>query len=320
MKKQFNEFKELFKKKEGFKVLKDYFQSHVLLFSLIESLIVGLDKKSLEIVRLAVSNKIYKRLKRKNKIIIDDFLKNNSNELDHEHPKIIWTIWLQGIDKAPLIVKKCYESMIKQLEAYSIILITENNYNNYISFPDFIMEKYRKGIISKVHFADLIRIELLCKYGGTWLDGTVYVSDFLEKHKFYLESDIFLYQLTKPGSDGHCTSISSWFMTSSSNQNIFLMVRELLHNYWKNNNRAEDYFILHDFFQMSIEALENDWKKVIPISNEIPHILLHKMFEQYDDNIWNQIKDITPFHKLTYKYDKNNEKIEGTFFKEIIEK
>ena len=314
-----NEFSELFKKVNGWGQLKDYRKSHVLRLALFETLLLGTSKKSLEIVRLAVQTKIYSRLKKKNLHLIDKFVHDHPTPTRGNHRKTIWTIWLQGIEAAPSIVKKCYKSLKQNIIDYEIIVITEENYNQYVSFPEFILEKYRLGIISKVHFADLLRIELLSKYGGTWLDGTVFCSGLIEgKHDFYLNDDLFLYQNLKPGLDGHPTSISSWMMTASSNNNIILLTRELLHNYWKKNNRAVDYFILHEFFQMAIEAYPDEWSKVIPVSNSAPHILLLRMFDKYDEKIWNVVKEQTPFHKLSYKYIKEKEAIPDTYYSKII--
>ena len=52
------EFKKIFKKVNGIEILKQYCMAHVILFSLLETAILGLSRKSLEIVRLAVDNRI----------------------------------------------------------------------------------------------------------------------------------------------------------------------------------------------------------------------------------------------------------------------
>ena len=56
---------EIFKKVEGWKLIKQYIYSHVFLYFVFMILINGFSKKSLEIVRLGVSNKIIKKLKKK---------------------------------------------------------------------------------------------------------------------------------------------------------------------------------------------------------------------------------------------------------------
>jgi len=312
------EFIRIFHKVGGKSVLKQYFKANVLLFALLQTILNGFSKKSLEIVRLAVNNRVYHRLKKQNEEFIHDYLRKHSGEkLEHPHAKTVWSIWLQGMDKAPEIVQRCYQSMQENIKDREIVVITEANFSEYVTFPGYIMEKYHAGIISKVHFADLLRIELIAKYGGTWLDGTVFCTDMRGK-EYILDADLFLFQTLKPGLDGHCISISSWLMTASANNKIILLTRALLHNYWKTHDFAIDYFILHDFFQMTIEACPEEWKKVIPFSNSLPHILLLRLFEPYDENIWTAVKKQTPFHKLSYKFTEEQAQKEGTYYKKVL--
>ena len=313
-----SEFKKIYKKVNGTQQLKQYAKAHVLLFAFVQTLLLGFSKKSLEILRLAVNNKIYKRMKKKNKKFIDEYVKGHiGDNLIHEHANIVWTIWLQGMEKAPEVVKKCYNSMKENMPDKEIIVITDDNYSNYVQFPDYILEKYEKGIISKVHFSDLLRIELLAKYGGTWLDGTVYCSGPI-KQKYILEDDLFLFQNLKPGADGDSSLISSWLMNASSNNKIVLLTRALLHRYWSKYNYAVDYFILHDLFQMAIEAYPEEWNKVVPYSNSTPHILLLRLFEEYDENVWSAVKEMTSIHKLSYKFTQEQAELKGTYYDVIL--
>ena len=314
--KKIDDFKKYYTKVNGTLVLKGYAKSKVLFFALLQTLLQGIDKKSLEITRLSVENRIYKRLKKKNTQFIQK--QHYTQDLEHIHSKIIWTAWMQGEENAPDLVKKCLKSMRDNIKDREIIVITEQNYSDYVSFPDYIIDKYKQGKITKTHFSDLLRIELLCKYGGTWLDSTVFVTELLKHHTFYLDSNLFLFQTLKPGVDGHCSSISSWMITSCSNNNILLLTKNLLYNYWKSNDFLIDYFLLHYFFQMSLETYAEEWKNVVPISNEIPHILLLRLNEEYNEEIWNNTKYITPFHKLSYKIDESIFNDNTNYFSKIL--
>ena len=61
-----------------------------------------------------------------------------------------------------------------------IVLITQDNLFNYVQFPDYILKKWEAGVITNTHFSDLLRLELLIKYGGTWSDETK--NNLLENH------------------------------------------------------------------------------------------------------------------------------------------
>lgn len=309
-----NQFIEIFKKVGGRDILRQYRRAHVLLLALVETMILGFSKKSLEIVRLAVSNRILEKMRKKYKTFISIYKEMiDKSSLCRVHSDKVWVLWLQGIEKAPVLVQKCFHSLQENLVDREIILLTEDNYRNYVAFPDFIQEKIDDGKISRTHMSDLLRLELLINYGGTWIDATVFCSG-KSYPKCILDSELFTYQCLKPGLDGHCTCISSWLMTSYTNHPILLLSRALLYEYWKNNNTMVDYFLLHDFFQLSIEVYPDEWNKVIPISNSIPHILLLKLFEQYDEETWDAIKLQTCFHKMTYKFKKEQENFNETYY------
>jgi len=267
---------------------------------------------------LAVNNRIYKKIRKKYRNFIREYIqKNPAQTCRQKHNPVIWTIWLQGMDHAPKIVQQCYASMQQHITDRPIVVITEDNYRNYVTFPDYIMEKYEKGMISKVHFSDLLRVELLAQHGGTWLDGTVFCSD-KPFQPYILDSELFMFQTLKPGLDGHCRRISSWLMTAHAGNPIILLTRALLHEYWRTHKYAVDYFILHNFIEMSIEAYPQVWEKVVPFSNSTPHILLLRLFEPFDAQIWEGVRAQTGFHKLSYKFSPEQAQRPQTYYTEVL--
>lgn len=313
----FKNFLNIFKKINGFNVIKQYAKSRVLIFALFQILAQGTSKKSLEIVRNSVDNKIINRLRKKYKnYILDNKEMILQESSKREYSDKIWFLWLQGIEQAPEIVKMCYNSIQQNLDNRELILLTDNNYRDFITFPDYIQEKIDEGIITKTHLSDLLRLELLTKYGGTWIDATVYISSS-NFPNYMLKSDLFFFQKLKPGLDGNPRSISSWYITSCTNNPILLLAKGLLFEYWKNNNYLIDYFLLHDFIELAIETYPDEWKKVVAFSSSTPHILLLRLFDEYDEEIWNSVKSQTPLHKLTYKFD-NKRTISNSFLDNLM--
>ena len=274
-----NKFSILFNKVDGWKIIRQYMYSHVLIYALFMILINGFSKKSLEIVRLGVSNKLLKRLRKKYEHDIIEYKNKSNNNLEHISSNKIWMYWGQGVGNAPEVVQKCYNSIKENVANKEIVMLDDSTYREYVSFPEHIQKKIDSGVITKTHFSDLLRLELLIKYGGTWIDSTVYCSG-KNYEKFMFEDDLFFFQCLKPGLDGHATCISSWLLTAKTNNNVLLLTRELLYKYWKNHNKMIDYFLLHDFMQIALETYQEDWKKVVPVSNSIPHILLLRLFEE----------------------------------------
>lgn len=315
-------FIDLFKKVGGFQILRQYARGHVLLYALVITVMNGFSKKSLEIVRLSVGNKLLEKLRKKYKKFVEYYLSDepNSNSRVYnkgsEDKRVVWVCWFQGIEQAPDIVRACYESLCKHITDREIVLLTEENYRDYVQFPKFIEAKVKAGIISRTHMSDLLRLELLKNYGGTWIDATIYLTG--EIPGYMLDSQLFLFQNLKPGLDGHCTSISNWFITAEAGNKIIDLILSLLYEYWRQNNGLVDYYIFHDFFQIAIEKYREDWKRVVPVSNATPHILLLRLFDQYDDQVWEAVKGQCPVHKLSYKYDDIKAEIDGTYYRKLL--
>lgn len=312
------EIKKIFIKAGGYRLIKQYINAHVLIFACIQGLLLGLSKKSLEILRLSVENKILKKLRKKyKKYVVEYMMQEEQEELKQTKSDIIWFCWFQGMDAAPEIVKVCYNSLKKNITNKRIIVITLQNYKEYVCLPEYIVEKYNKGIIGQAHFSDLLRLELLINYGGTWIDSTVLCSSD-RIPSCMIESPLFVFQTLKPGLDGHATCISNWFITAYSNNKILRLVRALLYKYWMDNDVVIDYFIFHHFFQIAIEYYPEIWNKVFPYTNETPHILLLRLFDKYDGELFDSIMQQTCFHKLTYKFDAELENIPNSNYMHII--
>jgi mannosyltransferase OCH1-like enzyme len=91
-----------------------------------------LKRQSFKGIYLEVLSKIEPFLIQKYSPKDQEFKKfNSSRELKHEHPKVIWWCWLQGIENAPSIVKACFNSL-RQLTGYSLVVIDNANWNEYI--------------------------------------------------------------------------------------------------------------------------------------------------------------------------------------------
>jgi len=57
---------------------------------------------------------------------------------------------------------------------YNVILITPDNISEYIDIPDYFYE------LLPAHQADLVRVYVICKYGGIWLDSDTIVMESLD--------------------------------------------------------------------------------------------------------------------------------------------
>lgn len=314
------EIRILFNKFGGMGLIKQYAKAGVLPFALVTAPLLGFSHKGLELFRLAVQMKTYNKISKRYTVYLKKYDEQiDWSQLKQEHQKKIWICWLQGMENAPLVVQKCYKSICKHLTEYEIVVLTSDNINQYVSFPEHILNKWKSGIITNTHFSDLLRLAVLNTYGGTWLDATVLCTgDNIPS--YMLESNLFFYQVLKPGRDGSTLNVSSWLLTASSNTKILNSVQYLLYEYWKTNDSMVDYFLIHMFMELACNYYKEEYNQIIKFCNSMPHVLLLEMFEPYEEKKYSAIKAITPFHKLAYKRDQKDMEKTGTYFDVIINK
>lgn len=112
-------------------------------------------------------------------------------------------------------------------------------------------------------------------------------------------------------------NMASWLIYAKPNNKILKATLKLLYKYWERNNYLCNYFLFHLFFKMATEQYPEEWKKV-PYLNQIDnHLLARELLNKYDDNKFNMIVNITDFHKLTYKFDKDKS-TKDTFLEKIL--
>ena len=228
----------------------------------------------------------------------------------------IWFMWLQGYDDAPEIVKRCYESIQKNFPDKKLIFLDKDNIWEYISMPDYVVEKWKSGVYGNAHFSDLVRLELLINRGGLWIDSTVLctdgsIVDFIEKN------DLFMYSFYYFGFNPEIMELNSWFMYSVTNNNILCLTRDMLYEYWKDNNRLCEYFLIHLFMTLATEYYEDEYKKMPIISQVDSHVLATYIYDKFDQNKYDILKKTTGIHKLSTRFEKDKLK-EGTFYDIVI--
>lgn len=224
------------------------------------------------------------------------------NDISNNDTKIIWVCWFQGLDNAPEIVKVCYEKLTNTFKDYKIILITDQNYSDYVNIPKYIVDKWKSGLINHTHFSDILRVFLLADNGGIWMDSTVYTTA-KEIPSYISENPFFVYKNIKlDRSDEFPIVASSWLIKSNKNNPIMLLTKDLICEYWKESNVLIDYYLFHIFFAIASRKYYEMWENVPTYNNVNPHIMMFELFKDYDKKRFDFYKSISDFHKLTYKF------------------
>ncbi len=267
------------------------------------------------IIALAERERCYRKLKRKyRKILINDKPIINDERIIEESDKI-WICWFQGIENAPELVKACYNSVLKNYKDKEIIVLTEENYKKYVDMPEHIIKKWEKGYITFAHFSDILRIELLSKYGGLWLDSTIFTTKRSEL-VFNENIELFVFkQVDLDRKNSLSVVASNWLIYANKNNNIINLTKKLLYYYWKDYNYAINYNIFHIFFKLATEVYKDEWKNVPTFNNISPHILQFELNDDFQEIRFNEIKNMSDFHKLNWRIKSENK---NSFYNYIV--
>lgn len=233
-----------------------------------------------------------------------------ANEQSHEKVvnKIIWTMWFQGIDDMPQTVNLCHHSVERYKGNYQHITLTQDNLEEYIVIPNLIMEKWKQGIISNANFSDYVRVSVLDKYGGIWLDATVLLSSNfpseIENYAQFHAKGInrfkydFLYFQSQ--------NWESYFLAKLGNSNIYYFLKKAFELYWQDNNKEIDYLLLHHlaFIARTYSKKFKDEYNKIPFNNidvEAMYPLLTNKVKD-NDKYQNIISGDTILFKLNHRH------------------
>lgn len=307
----------------GFKLLREYARMGLLPLCFKQAMAVLIRRKTPLEAYSCILEQAGKFLMGKYEPVLADIETSYSKETGGSHSQYVWMCWLQGMEKAPKLVQVCYRSILQHLQDREVALLTEENINQYVSLPDYIVKKYRDGIIPTAHFTDLLRLELLIKYGGIWVDATVLCTGFedLKDQAFrgIFDADLFLFQQLRKG-ETRFLGISNWFISACADNWVLKELRDLLFRYWKDYDCVVHYYVFHLFFGMIMEKHPEEVAKMPRYGNRVPHYLSRRMGDKYDETWMQELKEHCCFHKLSYRLCDSGLESKGTFYDEIINK
>ena len=145
-------------------------------------------------------------------------------------PKKIWRFWSQGWEKSPEVIKKCKQSWEYYNPGWEFYDLTDENLNEYIDLNHFDTSTINTFSKSIQAFSDVIRIHLLQKHGGIWIDATVWCEKPVES---WLDLNLEFFAFSNPTPD---KMVASWFLASSTHGYIVNKWYNKTIEYWKKRN------------------------------------------------------------------------------------
>lgn len=200
----------------------------------------------------------------------------------------IWVCWWQGEKKMPDIVKVCYSSICRHADNHPVILITEKNFQEYATMPDFIMQRLYKREMTITHFSDLLRMNLLKRHGGIWLDSTILLTKDIDS---IINTSLPYYSYHHI--PNNCNVVkgkwTGFFLACGKGNILPSFILDAFYNYWKNNNRIVTYLFIDYLFALAYKHIPAVSKMVNnipiqPMSNLSKCLMIKKQWKRFIPN------------------------------------
>ncbi len=196
----------------------------------------------------------------------------------------------------------CFESVKRNCPANCRIeLVTASNLSSLLEIPQAISDKLASGILSRTHFADYIRIALLNRYGGLWIDATVYVS-----RPFELDMQPEqLYTVKLPKLSDTYASDYRWTVSligCKKGSVLFAKLQDLMERYIVTHDEFIDFF-LFDYFIALLYDYNPAVRRMIGLVefNNEGFYELAKIINNPSNASAKKLLESQPFHKLSWK-------------------
>lgn len=213
---------------------------------------------------------------------------------------LIWQYWQQGIENAPLLVKRCLESTQRFHPDKKINVLNYNNIADYVEIPSKYYDMLNNGKMHSAFFSDILRIYLLAQYGGTWVDATIFFTGRIPDDIF--ESEFFVFS-KNPKDDPLENNMSNYFIHSKPGTITVAAIRHALNEYWNENDFAINYFFFEHLASMlsTYPNLKEDWENMPNYSMYDTTLIYSIMYDDYNNDKFEEIKSKSNIHKLSYK-------------------
>lgn len=310
--KDFDKFKKRFVQFGGWRLILQYARMGVLWTGVKALLRCVVSGKSLKAAYPAVTERVDEILIERYRHILDEnkdrFSKANPNSgkpRESAVSRIIWSAWLQGLDNAPEMVNVCLESHQKHLPGYEFRVLDMENYRQWVELPEWVEEKYARGMIPAALFSDVLRVAVLKRYGGVWMDASVLCTGFdnqqLQKQWTEVENSRFaVFRYYRKG-DRYPSGLSNWFIAATPDNVVLTSVYDMLTAYWRDYDCTIDYYMMHLFISCALKAFPEMERGMPKLNSRYSFFLGDALSRTYSQEAWQELVDHVAIHKLNYR-------------------
>ncbi|MDF3917784.1 capsular polysaccharide synthesis protein [Salinicola salarius] len=229
-----------------------------------------------------------------------DQLQTTSNELsgvleNKENAHFIY--WNAGFNNAPDIVKICVNKWRETLED-RLVELSDDNLGDYVELHDFSM-KWKES--NMAHFSDYLRLMLLNRYGGFWIDATTYPGQYYIRHMENVSQSVRFFSPKRKE-----RTLANSYLYGSRDSYIIKKMLSTLIVYMREFGRHNAYFAFHYIF--GVYVLTDEKFRLEFVS--APHFdardyqtLWRRKNAKASSGLIGRALANHPLQKLSYKFD-----------------
>lgn len=207
----------------------------------------------------------------------------------------IFVYWAQGFTTAPPVVRACLAAL--KATNPSVHELCRETIGAYVDVPPDLA-----AIVGDdhAHFSDLLRMLLLEKFGGIWVDATCFVSEPLRPHvdRALAKSSVFAFNYTGP-------YLSNWFLASRPDSYVMHLWRAASFLWWEKRAESLDPLLHHHVFEM-LHRLDDrfraEWDAGLRLNATPPHALQTVMLRPYEPEMFQTIVEGAFVHRLRHQF------------------
>lgn len=228
----------------------------------------------------------------------------------------IWAIWWQGADAVkPKLVQNCLDSINRNKGDFNFVIIDNENYSKYIDISEVVFDKFKSGTIGIAAFTDYIRFSLLEKYGGWYVDATIFANRCFEVpvNNFYsirLPYDCEI--ISKARWSAFC-----WYLPPKHGLAEFFV--KAFEEYWHNHDKLINYFLVDCFVRVFYTKSQFFKQQIDSLMVDCPVLFFLQSVDsqdEYNEHKWLWLKDNNRFFKCNRKADLYKQ---GSYYNIILE-
>lgn len=221
----------------------------------------------------------------------------------------IWCCWWQGEEQMPELVKMCH-TRLKQVippDKGELHLITLDNYRDFVELPEHIIDKFQQNIITMTTMSDVLRFALLRKYGGYWLDATVFFTGEIPEEyfsgRFYCQRMVSNTEAAKR--EACRCNWCGFSMAGPKGSIIFRFMYDAFSRWWAHYDTIIDYVLIDYLLWTGFKNIPaiHDTIDAVPDNNEDIFEMYQVLNQPYSEELYARLTKRNVMHKLTYKMD-----------------